>query len=63
MKILATLFFKTDTKGLAIEFATFDRVADDRTKPWDEEDLYISGTPHGISSSEFKQQCLAVGRR
>src|SRR5882762_767305 len=43
--------FEGDAEGLPVELATFDRFANDRTKACDEENLYVSGTVHGISSS------------
>ena len=48
MKILTTLFFETNAKDLAVKLATISGLANDRTEPSNEQNLYICF--HGCSS-------------
>jgi hypothetical protein len=51
MKITAILLFEANAKDLAVEFATCDRLTDDRTEARDEQNLDISDLFHDISCS------------
>ena len=51
MKITAILLFEANAKDLAVEFATCDRLTDDRTEASDEQNLDISDVFHDISCS------------
>src|SRR5579864_3542460 len=49
MKITVTFFFEPDTEHFSIQLATFARVANDWSKPRDEQNLDVTCALHGIS--------------
>src|SRR5437667_6418323 len=57
MKIAVTFFFERDTEHFSVQLATFARVANDWTKPCDEENLDVTCAFHSISSRWNQKQC------
>ena len=50
MKIAITFFFERDTEHFSVQLATLSRVADDWTKPCDEQNLDLTCAFHRTSS-------------
>jgi hypothetical protein len=50
MKIAVSLLFERDAEDLPVELVTC-RLANDWAETCDEQNLYVCGTVHGISSS------------
>src|SRR5215467_3111115 len=50
MKIAVTFFFEPDTEHFSVQLPTFARVANNWTKPCDEQNLDVTCVFHGISS-------------
>jgi hypothetical protein len=58
VKIAIILLFETDAQGLMVKVATSSRLADDRTKTRNEQNLDFPDFVHGFSCSGNKTSLL-----